>query len=221
MTQEKFDYLCKILGDPELPEDERWKSIAYIHIYSSFEPAGSFQYMLKSDQIYYLNDPVLGGGFFYISAPDGAYDTINGEKYNISWMPLEYITEITFKGWYNYPSVADQVFGISDIINTIGGEAKPLPTNVVIENVIIKQSEAENYEPLIKSNRNIAKSDVEITYYDKLNNEIDKPTTPGEYKIKVECVGDYIGSDSAKYIIQHDPKSQAVIDKSAINYKNM
>ena len=172
MTQEQFDFLCEKLGDPELPVDERWKSIQYIHVHGSYEPMGSFQDLLKRDQIYYYKNDTLGGGFIYLSTPDAAYDpTING--YTISWISLEVISEITFKGFQDYESLADKIYGVSDVMQLLGVDA-PLITSIYVDPVRIPKKDAEKYEVKVSSTRPITSADFDITYYDNLGNQLDE-----------------------------------------------
>ena len=203
MTQEQFDYLCEKLGDPELPVEERWKSIQYIHIHGSYDPMGSFQEMYRRDQIYYVKNDVLGGGFFYLSTPDAAYDPLNERDYTISWVGLEYISEITFKGFQDYESLSDNIYSISDIMTIALGETvSPLPTWISVVPSRVKREDAEKFEPIIKSTRPITKNDFDITYYDSMNNKLDeKPTRVGKYFIEVICKGNYSGGDRSTYEI--------------------
>lgn len=203
MTQEQFDFLCEKLGDPELPVDERWKSIQYIHVHGSYEPMGSFQDLLKRDQIYYYKNDTLGGGFIYLSTPDAAYDpTING--YTISWISLEVISEITFKGFQDYESLADKIYGVSDVMQLLGVDA-PLITSIYVDPVRIPKKDAEKYEVKVSSTRPITSADFDITYYDNLGNQLDeKPTKVGTYTVKVTCKGRYVGENRAKYEIYND-----------------
>ena len=203
MTQEQFDFLCEKLGDPELPVDERWKSIQYIHVHGSYEPMGSFQDLLKRDQIYYYKNDTLGGGFIYLSTPDAAYDpTING--YTISWIGLGVISEITFKGFQDYESLADKIYGVSDVMQLLGVDA-PLITSIYVDPVRIPKKDAEKYEVKVSSTRPITSADFDITYYDNLGNQLDeKPTKVGTYTVKVTCKGKYVGENRAKYEIYND-----------------
>ena len=203
MTQEQFDFLCEKLGDPELPVDERWKSIQYIHVHGSYEPMGSFQDLLKRDQIYYYKNDTLGGGFIYLSTPDAAYDpTING--YTISWIGLGVISEITFKGFQDYESLADKIYGVSDVMQLLGVDA-PLITSIYVDPVRIPKKDAEIYEVKVSSTRPITSADFDITYYDNLGNQLDeKPTKVGTYIVKVTCKGKYVGENRAKYEIYND-----------------
>lgn len=203
MTQEQFDFLCEKLGDPELPVDERWKSIQYIHVHGSYEPMGSFQDLLKRDQIYYYKNDTLGGGFIYLSTPDAAYDpTING--YTISWIGLGVISEITFKGFQDYESLADKIYGVSDVMQLLGVDA-PLITSIYVDPVRIPKKDAETYEVKVSSTRPITSADFDITYYDNLGNQLDeKPTKVGTYIVKVTCKGKYVGENRAKYEIYND-----------------
>lgn len=203
MTQEQFDFLCEKLGDPELPVNERWKSIQYIHVHGSYEPMGSFPEMYKRDQIYYMKHPVLGGGFFYLGTPDAAYDPLNNNAYTVSWIGLDAISEITFKGFGEYESISDKIYGISDIMTHVMGQTvNPLPTWVSVLPSRIKREDAETFEPIIKSTRPISKSDFDVTYYDSLMNKLtEKPTRVGEYFVEVKCKGNYIGGDRSSYVI--------------------
>lgn len=203
MTQEQFDFLCEKLGDPELPIDERWKSIQYIHVHGSYEPMGSFQDLLKRDQIYYYKNDILGGGFIYLSTPDAAYDpTING--YTISWISLGVISEITFKGFQDYESLADKIYGVSDVMQLLGVDA-PLITSIYVDPVRIPKKDAETYEVKVSSTRPITSADFDITYYDNLGNQLDeKPTKVGIYTVKVTCKGQYVGENRARYEIYND-----------------
>lgn len=202
MTKEQFNYLCEKLGDPELPVDERWKSIQYIHIHGSYEPAGSFREMYMRDQIYYYDDPTLGPGFFYLSTPDASMDPLM-DGYTISWLGLDVISEITFRGFSKYKSLADQVYGISDIMRiALGKEVLPLPTYVSIDPVLIKKKDAQDYEIQVKSTRPITRNDFDITYYDSMGNQLpEKPIKIGDYKVKVTCKGNYIGEAETRYKI--------------------
>lgn len=201
MTQAQFDFLCEKLGDPSLPVTEKWKSIQYIHVHGSYEPMGSFQEMYKRDQIYYYEDDTLGGGFFYLSTPDAAYDPIR-KGYTISWIGLDAISEITFKGFQDY-KIGEKIYGISDVMSlVIGKEVSPLPTSIFVDPVSININEAKDFEVKVKSTRPITKNDFEVTYYDMIGNKLDsKPTTVGRYTVKVKCTGNYIGEASAKYNI--------------------
>ena len=206
MTQEQFDFLCEKLGDPELPVNERWKSIQYIHVHGSYEPMGSFQEMYMRDQIYYYKNDVLGGGFIYLSTPDAAYDPVrNG--YTISWISLDVISEITFKGFQDYESLADKIYGVSDVMNILGETVSPLPTSIYVDPVKICKKDAEDYVIKVSSTRPITSNDFDTTYYDSNGNKLDsKPTRVGKYRVKVTCKGDYIGENSASYEICNDYK---------------
>lgn len=200
MTQEQFDFLCEKLGDPNLPVEERWKSIQYIHIHGSYEPMGSFQEMLMRDQIYYYKNDVLGGGFIYLSTPDASYDPLR-TGYTISWVGLGVISEITFKGFQDYESLSDKIYGVSDVMQILGVDA-PLITSIYVDPVKIPKKDAETYQVRVSSTRQITSNDFDISYYDNMGNKLsEKPTRIGLYKVKVTCKGKYVGENSAKYEI--------------------
>lgn len=203
MTQEQFDFLCEKLGDPELPSDEKWKSIQYIHVHGSYEPMGSFQEMLARDQIYYYKNDTLGGGFIYLSTPDASYDPLR-TGYTISWIGLDVISEITFKGFQDYESLADKIYGVSDVMQILGVNA-PLITSIYVDPVRIPKKDAETYEVRVSSTRPITRDDFDVMYYDNLGNQLnEKPTKVGNYTVKVKCKGKYIGENHARYEIYND-----------------
>lgn len=201
MNVAKFEYLCEKFGDQSLPKDERWKSIQSLHIYSSYEPIGSFQTMLNNNLIWYMNDETIGPGFFYICAPDSTYEPINN-NYNISWIDLDYITEVTFIGQQEYDD--KPVVDITDIMNYLApGTVDKLPVVISSQNQRVKLEDVDTYKIVFGYNRaELDPTDFQLTFKDSTGQEIEKPTRVGEYEVTIECIKEgYEGSYTTKYTV--------------------
>lgn len=96
MNKAQFDYMCENYGDPTLPSDEMWKSVAYIATTTTKVPTFSAQYYLRTNQLQYsedFNEP----GFFltdYLYSPHGPFS--NEQGLVVTFIPLSMITAIAF-----------------------------------------------------------------------------------------------------------------------------
>lgn len=96
MNKAQFDFMCDNYGDPTLPSNEKWKSVAYIATTTTRVPTFSAQYYLRTNQLQYsedFNEP----GFFltdYLYSPHGPFSVEQG--LTVTFIPLSMITAIAF-----------------------------------------------------------------------------------------------------------------------------
>ena len=95
MTKSQFDYLCETYGDPNLPAEDKWKSVCYIATTTTKVPTFSFQHYLLRNKIAY-SDKIGEPGFFitdYQPAQSGVFN--NSVGMITTFIPLRMITAIT------------------------------------------------------------------------------------------------------------------------------
>ena len=213
MTKEQFDYIVKTFGNPDLPEAERWKSIQSLHIFGSYDTIGSFQGMLKNDQIYYMNHETMGPGFFIMNYPDNSYETINND-YGIIFIPIEKIDIVSMIGMEKYGN--DYIYGVSDLINHMKpGTITEIPVKILVPRVMIPAANAATNKISFKYNHyeDLTDADFSFSFKDKTyadlteikdneGNAVDRPVRPGKYYVTIKCTKDgYKGETTAPYII--------------------
>jgi len=92
MLKSQFDYLCENFGDPSIDIGDRWKAIKYIFIEN---PLMDVQFLLKRNEIMYVDNINIGPGFYILGTPNADIEPINKGSV-ITFIPLHMIDKITF-----------------------------------------------------------------------------------------------------------------------------
>ena len=98
MRETQLDFLCKTFGNPDLPDNEKWKCIKYIFVEN---PVADVQKLLKTGDIRYISNTGNGPGFYIkdVANPDLGISNVN-EKV-VTFIPLKIIDKISILTYIN------------------------------------------------------------------------------------------------------------------------
>ena len=103
MTYEHFMTVCNALGDQNLPEGERWRSISLMHIDNL--PIFNFQDMYKAGKAYFIGDGTGATGFvFHEHIP--AELSVKGDPIT-SFVDLDVVFSVHFVMQKNFKTAAN------------------------------------------------------------------------------------------------------------------
>lgn len=110
MTYEHFLKVCNALGDQNLPEGERWRSISLMHIDNL--PIFNFQDMYKAGKAYFIGDGTGATGFvFHEHIP--AELSVKGDPIT-SFVDLDVVFSVHFVMQKNFKTAANIAKAIDD-----------------------------------------------------------------------------------------------------------
>ena len=103
MRRSQLDFLCKTFGDPNIPDNEKWKCIKYIFVEN---PIVDVQKLLKRHEIMYIDNSDNGPGFYILGYDNSDLGISKYGNYIITFIPLTIIDKIS--------ATTDKIVKISD-----------------------------------------------------------------------------------------------------------
>jgi hypothetical protein len=202
MEYSNFKSLCKTLGDQNLPEEERWKSLKYINIAGQAIPGFDFQRLLKENRITFVASEEVGPGFIIDDTPNSDMGVTNTNDPILSFIPLDSVDSLTFIVTKEAEDGSSHV-SLGEILETVTGETYDIPVAIRFENSVYYFIKGEEMKFPVKFSRNITKDNYDVTYQDILGNTLDKaPTEVGSYYAVVTCKNGYIGKNKCRFEIK-------------------
>ena len=92
MRQSQLDFLCKTFGNPDLPDNEKWKCIKYIFVEN---PIADVQKLIKTGDIKYIANSSNGPGFYIMDIPNADFGIADINKKVVTFVPLKIIDKIS------------------------------------------------------------------------------------------------------------------------------
>ena len=97
MRKTQLDFLCKTFGNPNLPDNEKWKCIKYIFIEN---PIVDVQRLLKSGEVAYIANDENGPGFYIMGHPNADLGLSKSNEKVVTFIPLKIIDKISLLASY-------------------------------------------------------------------------------------------------------------------------
>ena len=145
MKESQFKYILNKSGDPNLPEEERWKNIKYISTLTSASPVFDFQKYVRGYEANLLNNNTDECSVEYITSPIPGFKVIDYQGLNptastkrqktTTFIPLKFILSVSV-----LPPVK-KTTSLKLIFNVNGGNNGPGIITGIEENTVIDLSQ--------------------------------------------------------------------------------
>ena len=202
MEYSNFKSLCNSLGDQNLPEDERWKSLKYLNIAGQAIPGFDFQRLLKENRINFIDSEDVGPGFIIIDSHNSDMGVTNINNPILSFIPLDSVDSLTFVVTKE-PNDGSKNITLEEVLEDITGEEYDIPVLIQFTNSIYYFKKGTEMKFPVMFSRNITKENYDVTYEDSLGNKLENaPTEVGVYYAVVTCKNGYVGTNKCKFEIQ-------------------
>jgi len=203
MEYSKFTNLCKYLGDQNLAEKDRWKSLKYINISGQAIPGFDFQRLLNEDRINLITNSDVGPGFVILDAPYSDMGVMNLQDPVLTFIPLSSVDSFTFIVSKKPVEGATNVT-IEEIVKDITNEEYDIPVLIKFPNNTYFFDIGEPIKIPVIFSRTLTEDNYDITYQDNLGNDLkSKPTASGIYYLTITCKDGYTGSNRVKFEISN------------------
>ena len=154
MLKSQFDFLCKTFGNPDLPDNEKWKCIKYIFIEN---PIADVQKLIRVNQIMYIDNPNIGPGFYIMSYSNSDLGVPKYSRQVITFIPLKLIDKLSISPF------------LDDNNDDDNNENNILYVDTYEDTLIIEGLEVETYEDTIIINNAISDTDGDIVIIEPKN----------------------------------------------------
>ena len=202
MEYSNFKSLCNTLGDKNLPEDERWKSLKYINIAGQAIPGFDFQTLLKQNRINFIKSEEVGPGFIIIDSHNSDMGVVNINDPIVSFIPLDSVDSLTFMVTKE-ASDGSKNISLGEILEDIIDDEYDIPVIVKFKNNVYYFKKGTEMKFDVTFSRNITKDNYEVIYKDKDGNTLDsEPSEIGTYYAIVSCINGYVGNAKCRFEIQ-------------------
>lgn len=202
MEYSNFKSLCNTLGDQNLPEEDRWKSLKYLNIAGQAIPGFDFQRLLKENRINFIKSEEVGPGFIIIDSPNSDMGVTNINNPIVSFIPLDSVDSLTFVVTKE-ASDGSKNISLGEILEDISDDEYDIPVIAKFSNSIYYFKKGTEMKFPITFNRNITKDNYDVIYEDSLGNPLSyEPSEVGTYYVMVKCKNGYVGSAKCRLEIQ-------------------
>lgn len=201
MEYEKFQTLCKYLGDQSLDEKDRWKSLKYLNIAGQAAPGFDFQRLLKEGRINFITNTDIGPGFTIIDIPFSDMGVTNSSEPILTFIPLQSVDSFTFV--VTKESETGGNISIEELTSDITGNTNyEIPVIVKFTNSLYYFKKGEEIKFPVMFSKELTSDNYDVTYKDSLGNTLsEKPTNIGEYFVIITCKNGYTGKGMSKFEI--------------------
>ena len=153
MRKTQFDFLCKAFGNPNLPDNEKWKCVKYIFVEN---PLVDVQVAIRQNSIMYLDNIDIGPGFYILGRTNSDLGLASYNEKVVTFIPLSMIDKISVTA----SSIIDD--GTGDV------EYDEIYMSTENDTLIIHNLEAETYEDIIIINNAVANPDGDALHINKI-----------------------------------------------------
>ena len=203
MEYSNFKSLCNTLGDQNLPEEDRWKSLKYLNIAGQAIPGFDFQKLLKEDRITFVTSEDVGPGFIIIDNHNSDMGVTNINNPILSFIPLDSVDSLTFMVTKEAKDGSANV-SLAEVLDDIIEEDYDIPVIIKFTNSVYYFTKGEEMKFPVLFSRNITKDNYDVTYEDLLGNKLDKaPTDVGSYYAVITCKNGYVGTNKCRFEINN------------------
>ena len=201
MEYSNFKSLCNSLGDQNLPEDERWKSLKYLNIAGQAIPGFDFQKLLKDNRITFVKSEEVGPGFIIVDNQNSDMGVTNINDPILSFIPLDSVDSLTFLVTKEASDGSGNV-SLGEILEDISDDTYDIPVIIRFKNSVYYFEKGSEMKFPVSFSRNITKDNYDVTYQDELGNLLDTaPTDVGSYYAVITCKNGYVGTNKCRFEI--------------------